>query len=309
MEEANRIMENSEMVNGLVRKDFVNHKNEHFSCLSRKSSDEKAIVHFAHANGMNAQTYSQLFSLLGNQISLYSMDFRGHGQSQAEANPNNLKDWDQHREDLIAFLEQFKQPVFLVGHSMGAGVSIRVASKRPDLVKGLILVEPFLPNHRTSHLLYWLKLTRLIHYFPLAQAAKRRRAIFPSKPIALISYMGRGAFTTWDKSWINDYLEGGTKVREDGQIELTCSPAWESKNFKTLSHKLWRSVQKINSPITLLYGEKGSSFQRNGLPELKKLHPSIRLVHNEQASHFLPMEFPDQVARAIEEQISQDSFK
>jgi esterase len=52
----------------------------------------------------------------------------------------------QHVDDVIAFIEGLAAGrVFLVGHSRGGHVSTHVALRRPDLLRGLVLVEPGLP--------------------------------------------------------------------------------------------------------------------------------------------------------------------
>jgi pimeloyl-ACP methyl ester carboxylesterase len=49
----------------------------------------------------------------------------------------------QHVEDVVAFIEQIEpKPVDLMGHSRGGHVSFRVAQRRPDLLRKLILAEP-----------------------------------------------------------------------------------------------------------------------------------------------------------------------
>jgi pimeloyl-ACP methyl ester carboxylesterase len=49
----------------------------------------------------------------------------------------------QHVADMIGFIEQLKAgPVDLMGHSRGGHVSFRVAQRRPDLLRKLILAEP-----------------------------------------------------------------------------------------------------------------------------------------------------------------------
>jgi pimeloyl-ACP methyl ester carboxylesterase len=49
----------------------------------------------------------------------------------------------QHTADVIAFIEQLNAgPVDLMGHSRGGHVSFRVAQRRPDLLRKLILAEP-----------------------------------------------------------------------------------------------------------------------------------------------------------------------
>ncbi|VIO66204.1 Soluble epoxide hydrolase [Bradyrhizobium ivorense] len=49
----------------------------------------------------------------------------------------------QHVDDMIAFIEQFDtRPVDLMGHSRGGHIAFRVAQRRPDLLRKLILAEP-----------------------------------------------------------------------------------------------------------------------------------------------------------------------
>jgi pimeloyl-ACP methyl ester carboxylesterase len=49
----------------------------------------------------------------------------------------------QHVDDVIAFIEQIEpRPVDLMGHSRGGHICFRVAQRRPDLLRKLILAEP-----------------------------------------------------------------------------------------------------------------------------------------------------------------------
>src|ERR1043166_7045524 len=58
----------------------------------------------------------------------------GHGDTYSIA---------QHVSDVIAFIERLRVgPVDLIGHSRGGHVSFRVAQRRPDLLRQLILAEP-----------------------------------------------------------------------------------------------------------------------------------------------------------------------
>ena len=49
----------------------------------------------------------------------------------------------QHVDDMIGFIERLDtEPVDLMGHSRGGHISFRVAQRRPDLLRRLILAEP-----------------------------------------------------------------------------------------------------------------------------------------------------------------------
>ena len=70
-------------------------------------------------------------------------DLRGHGDSDATF--ASYGDVDTAR-DLLALVEELGAPAILVGNSMSAGAAVWAAAERPDLVRGLVLVGPFVRN-------------------------------------------------------------------------------------------------------------------------------------------------------------------
>ena len=59
-----------------------------------------------------------------------------------------MYDWAIYRDDLIRSVENFVErkgkPIILGGHSMGGATIMQVAASRPELVSGLVLIEPVL---------------------------------------------------------------------------------------------------------------------------------------------------------------------
>src|SRR6202012_2590132 len=89
-----------------------------------------------------------------------------------------------HANALIAAIEKLKsrQPAVLVGHSMGCLVAVRVARRRPDLVRHLVLYEMPLyegfPQKRRYRLrlnLYFRFYEWVIRYQPAFDAASQKR--------------------------------------------------------------------------------------------------------------------------------------
>lgn len=70
-------------------------------------------------------------------------DLRGHGDSDTTF--TSYGDVDT-AGDVIALIEELKEPAVIVGNSMGAGAAAFAAAQRPDLVRGLVLIGPFVRN-------------------------------------------------------------------------------------------------------------------------------------------------------------------
>ncbi|MFN4353412.1 alpha/beta fold hydrolase [Parvibaculum sp.] len=262
----------------------------------------KTPLHFAHANGFNGQTYSRILSGLSDRFHIRAWDARGHGATTLPADPSRHRNWYVYRDDLISMIEPFVKAtgrkIILAGHSMGGAASVMAAAARPDLVRGLVLADPVMIP---SGARYIMLLSQRLGFDgnPLALGAEKRRARFPDKESAVSRYEGRGAFRTWPRGFIEDYIAGGTRARDDGQIELSCAPAWEAANFRAQGHNIGKSVRVLHVPFALLYAEHGTTC-RPPFPELlKRRDPKAHVMQVKGATHFLPMEFPDVVAQEI----------
>jgi pimeloyl-ACP methyl ester carboxylesterase len=76
-------------------------------------------------------------------------DLRGHGDSDTTfASYGDAET----ASDIIALVEQLGGPAIIVGNSMGAGAGALAAAMEPSLVRGLVLLGPFVRNGQTSTL-------------------------------------------------------------------------------------------------------------------------------------------------------------
>lgn len=274
------------------------------SYLDWPSASGAPALHFAHANGFNAMTYRAMLSPLASRFHIRAWDARGHGLSRLPADPASHANWYVYRDDLIAFIEPLVEaagaPILLAGHSMGGAMSLMAAAERPDLVRGLVLVEPVMVPKAARWMMRAYKLMGgKGGPMALADGAERRRAIFADRAIMAAAYKGRGAFRTWPDEMVADYVDGGTIMRDDGQIELSCAPAWEAANFRAQGHDIWEALDRLKVPLTLLYAGKNSTCRVPGPQILGERDPNATVLRLGQATHFLPMEFPDVVRREI----------
>lgn len=137
-----------------------------------------------HGVGKTGRTWQHVVEQLSNRpYRLVAFDLLGFGDSPK---PDWARyDIDDHADAVIAAIEKIKdkQPAVIVGHSMGALVALRIARRRPGLVRHLVLYEmPLyegLPEKRRYRLrlnLYFRFYRWVLGYQPEFDEANRKRA-------------------------------------------------------------------------------------------------------------------------------------
>ena len=269
---------------------------------TQKSASRKPFLHWAHANGFNAQTYGPLLAPLAGDFDVYAADARGHGLSTITADPAQYPGWTQYRNDLISVVEHLfgkaGGKIWLGGHSMGGCASVMAASIRPDLVAGLILADPVIVP-RSARMLARL-MFRNQGGFALAVNAAKRRADWPDAETIKKAYTGRGAFRTWQDGFLEAYVDGGLRPLNgdsENTVTLACAPAWEAANFNDQRHNSTGPARRLKVPFTLMVAESGSTTRSVLSFRMARAPKKIEVIAG--SSHFLPMEFPDRVRAEI----------
>ena len=270
--------------------------------LAHQSASGKPVLHWAHANGFNAQTSGPLLAPLAGDFDVYAADARGHGLSTLAADPAQYPGWTQYRNDLIGVVEHLCDKaggkIWLGGHSMGGCASVMAASVRPDLVAGLVLADPVIVP-RSARVLAGL-MFRSQGGFALAVNAGKRRADWPDAETVKKAYTGRGAFRTWQDGFLEAYIDGGMRpLNGDGEntVTLACAPAWEAANFNDQRHNSTGPARRLKVPFTLMVAESGSTTRSVLSFRMARAPKKIEVIAG--SSHFLPMEFPDRVRAEI----------
>lgn len=257
---------------------------------------------FAHANGFNGQTYRALLQPLAERFRIVASDARGHGFSTLPTTPGLARRWTIFRDDLLRFLASFGGgPKILAGHSMGATASIMAAALKPENVRALVLVEPVMVPTIPEIALRLMRAIGMKSPVPdMAERAEKRRDVFSSFDAALAAYTGRGAFKSWPAETVRDYLAGGLIPTGNAtEMRLACAPAWEAEDFREPPLGIARLGRFIKCPVTLIHGGRGSTCRDQDVRAFARAHGNTRVIKLADASHFLPMEFPDVVREEI----------
>ncbi len=257
------------------------------------------LAHFAHATGFCAGVYTPLAERLRPQLRVMGMDDRGHGKTQAPADPKKIKTWDIFADDLERFFEHLGEPVIALGHSQGGVASLLVAVRRPDLVRALVLIDPTILPFSWMAPWFLAKKTGLAKFVPIAYRAARRRRIWPDRETLMAAYGSKLPFRVWKDGFLEAYVADGTKETNKGMVELRCDPIWESRVFAACSHDVWRYIPRLQQPTLVLYGADSDTFLPPAVNRFKAKVPSATFQRFEKTSHFVPMERPDKTADAI----------
>jgi pimeloyl-ACP methyl ester carboxylesterase len=100
------------------------------------------IVHGSLSNHQSA--WMMVKPLLEPNFTVYAVARRGRGETSATEGHTIPEE----AHDLAALIEKIGEPVFLLGHSFGAQVSLAAAALVPNKIRKLILYEPPVPSAR-----------------------------------------------------------------------------------------------------------------------------------------------------------------
>lgn len=257
---------------------------------------------FLHATGFNALTYRTILAPLGERLHVVAVDLRGHGRTTLPAKLFGYAGWDRHRDDVISLIDKgIGAPVTLAGHSMGGCVSALAAGKRPDMVRGLALLDPvILPPRYYAFMRAPGAPLFSQQTFALARKAAKRRDSFVSREDMAAQLTGRGIFKSFTPEMLADYCQDGAVDDPFGGFKLACRPAFEARTFAAQRHNPWAAFAVFGGPLVVLRAQHGSTMPNASADRLKRLRPSAMIATIEGASHGLPMERPDRARAAIE---------
>lgn len=101
--------------------------------------NESETIFFSHGYLMNNTMFNGQIDAFKDRFRCVSFDHRGHGQSEVTKNGYEL---DNLVTDAISLIEVLDVgPVHFVGMSTGGFVGMRIALRRPDLLKSLVLMD------------------------------------------------------------------------------------------------------------------------------------------------------------------------
>lgn len=195
-------------------------------------------VVFIHGLGSNHKIWSHQISSLKKQFTVLAADNRYHGLSTKDVSHFQEYEIEQLAKDWIGLLKsQMDRKVYIVGLSMGSAIALSVSLECPELVSGLILLEPWAScddEHR-SRLENWIEM--LTNEWNVKHFAE-----------VLAQYYFSPSFIRDSPERIKAYEE----IRKEQSLFVNLQDCKACLSFD-IRERL--RLKKIKVPTALLYGE------------------------------------------------------
>ncbi len=205
--------------------------------------------------------------------------------------------WPHLVRETLAAIEARGVAVVGVGHSLGGVLLFYAAIARPELFRGLIILDsPLLSSHRLG--MIWLaKKLGFIDRLTPGGNTLRRRDNWASVAMARDYFARKILFQRFDPDCLSDYALYGTQDNGDGGRRLLFRPEVEYRIFRTLPHDYPRYRGRLAVPTVFLAAAESHLLAGSDLEHLRVDFG----MHIEQmpGTHLYPLERPLATAERI----------
>jgi pimeloyl-ACP methyl ester carboxylesterase len=127
----------------------------HYQQAGPVGAPDAVLIHGVTGN-LAVWMLSGLMAKLAKQFRVTAYDMRGHGYSDTPPDHYTTADMAADFAQLHRALNL--QPALVMGHSFGGAVALHAAQDYPDLMKGVVLSDPFIPalHHLQANPKRWL---------------------------------------------------------------------------------------------------------------------------------------------------------
>jgi pimeloyl-ACP methyl ester carboxylesterase len=263
----------------------------------------RELVLCVHGMSGAASNWTDLMGDLSPDFDCAALDLPGSGFSPPPRTPAGYS-VSALAGTVIRLIEALGSgPVHLIGNSMGGSVSVRVAARRPDLVRTLTLVSPALPD---------LRVRRSVMHFPvLALPLVGERVVrgWISRFPARNRVEGVYAVCFADPSRVHPEraaVEVAELRRRDalGHSAVSLSRAARTLVAETLRpapFSLWRAAARVTAPALVLFGADDRLVHPRLAARAARTFGNARVVVLPDTGHIAQIEHPGQVAALFRE--------
>lgn len=253
----------------------------------RGTGEPIVLIHCSSASG---KEWRSLCETLGRRFRPIAPDQWGCGRSDPWMGCGSFS-LAEEAAPILRIIDRIGAPVHLVGHSYGGAVALRVARKRPQVIRSLTLVEPSL-----FHL--------------LRQGGAAEQGLF--REIADVAGAVKEAVTTGDywggMARFVDYWsgEGGwSTMSHEARVKMSQRLAKVVLDFRALFDEpaTLEDYGTLAHRTLILCGEHSPGPSRRIVEMLATVMPRAHIKRILGAGHMSPVTHPDDVNTAIRDHV------
>lgn len=254
-----------------------------------------------HGLGGAAWNWAAIAPLLTERFRVLALDLAGHGRTPAAGRKTTVS---ANRRLLDRFVrEVVGGPVVLMGNSMGGAISLLQAAAAPDLVDGLVLVDPALPRPALAPIDPRVAATFAVMSLPgLGEAAlnRRRRRRTPEQQVRETL-----ALCCVDPGRIDpDVLALGIALAEE-RLGQPAGPGDFLDAARSLVRMLARArkfraaMARVDAPVLLVHGDADRLVSLRVAQAVAHANPHWRFEIARGIGHVPQLEAPDWTAALV----------
>ncbi|MDA0734307.1 MAG: alpha/beta hydrolase [Chloroflexi bacterium] len=261
----------------------VNGMNFHYLEWGKPSSP---LIVMLHGGSQQGHSWDFVSLPLSEDYHILALDQRGHGDSDWASDGDYSI--EGHQSDIDGFVEALGLEGFhLIGHSMGGRNSYVWASRHPDKLKSLVIVDtgPEAQHRGRNRIQSFRELPDELDSFDeFAERVQEYTGRTREQTLGSLKYSIRQrADGKW--TWKYDKL-----LRTQGQR----SPQWTAE-------QLWEAVAKITCPTLVLRGGDSDIFADETMQKMQKVIPNCSTVTVPRAGHLVAGDNPVDFLVAVRE--------
>jgi pimeloyl-ACP methyl ester carboxylesterase len=267
-------------------------------------NDRPELVLCVHGMTGDATNWTDLMAELTPEFDCKALELPGSGFSPP---PRARRGYSitALAETVIELIELLDQgPVHLIGNSMGA-VSLRVAARRPDLVRTLTLVSAALPDRRLRR--------QTVHFPVIALPVLGNRLVAQFGRRIPVENRIAGVIQTcyYDPAAVHPSrvaLSVAELRRRDAlgyaaAVVTGAARALVTETLRPHAFSLWRDAERLQMPALVLFGTHDQLVSPRLAERAERVFHGARIVVLPETGHLGQMEHPAQVASLFREMV------
>lgn len=262
---------------------------------------EGAPLVMVHGLGGNALNWIDVGPAFAQDYHAVALDLAGFGQTPLHARSAAVGA----NADLVSgFIEKvFREPVVLMGNSMGGHISVLIGADHPQLVDRMVLVDPAVPGvHVRRPAPQMLGVMAALSVPGLAENLLDRRikSLTPEQLVREIL-----ATVCADPSRLSDEIVDAhiqlTRERETlgAQNNRAFLQATRSLGLRMADPRFWARARQVRAPVLVVHGELDRLIPLAAARELVRRVPGWMLEILDGVGHVPMMETPDLFVRVV----------